>query len=213
MKKLVFPIVALVMMACGNNAPADNKEIQNESQPKNCEYTLNASEATVLWEAYKLTEKIGVGGEFDSLSFTSDKVATSVEKLLVGQTITIYTGSVNSKDVVRDAKLVEFFFQKMSSSDIITATIKSADGDNENGSAIADITLNGVTGEAKLFYSIKDSELRLAGEINVNNWQGADALASLNEVCNEKHTGPDGNSVLWPDVKVDFFVPINQLCE
>ncbi len=212
MKKFLFPVIAFALVSCGGGE-SQSTEATVEEAPKNCTYSLTAEKAEVYWEAYKLSEKVGVGGQFDSLSFVSDKESGSLSELLQGQSISIYTESINSKDPVRDGKIQEFFFKKMINTAVITGEIVRVEGDDTEGTAVANLTLNGVSGETNLAYTLKEGELKLSGEVNVNNWQGGEVLASLNEVCKEKHTSPDGKSVLWPDVKVDFFVPVNVACE
>ncbi len=45
-------------------------------------------------------------------------------------------------------------------------------------------------------------ELIIKTSIDVLEWGAQNALNALNEVCSERHTGPDGVNKLWPDVDI-----------
>ena len=54
----------------------------------------------------------------------------------------------------------------------------------------------------KVEFTVKDNSVELNANINVKDWNGAEAIKALNKACEEKHTGKDKESVLWPDVDV-----------
>lgn len=215
MKKLIFPALVVLLASCG--APKSGEETKEnakeEMQAAVCSYTIAPDSAQVYWEAYKLTEKIAVGGQFTDVDFSAvNTTSANVPELLNGTNITIQTGSVNSGDVVRDPKLVTFFFNVMDMGETITGKIVSTDGDNVVGTATASITMNNVEQNIEFKYEVNDDEIKLFSEIDVNNWKGEAALASLGKACEAKHTGPDGKNVLWPTVAVKFFLPYSTDC-
>lgn len=215
MKHLLLPAFALILASCGAPKSADeNKEnTTEEMQAAVCSYTIAPDSAQVYWEAYKLTEKIAVGGQFSDVDFTAvNTTSANVPELLNGTNITIQTASVNSGDVVRDPKLVTFFFNVMEMGETITGKIISSEGDNVVGTATASITMNNVEQNIVFNYEVNEDEIKLYAEIDVNNWKGEAALASLGKACEAKHTGPDGKNVLWPTVAVKFFLPYSTDC-
>lgn len=215
MKKLLLPLLAFGLAACGG-APEEKKENTSggEMNAAVCNYTLTADSAEVYWEAYKLTDKVAVGGQFMDFDYSPGASnATNIPEMLNGSTIAIQTKSINSGDAVRDPKIIEFFFGVMKIGDNIGGEIKNAKGDATTGTADVMLTMNDVSQDVPFKYEVQDGEIKLYAEIDVNNWNGQAALAKLNEKCEAKHTGPDGKNVLWPDVAVKFFVPIASDCK
>lgn len=213
MKKTFLALLTLGLVACG--APEEKKEGQEAGDIKAavCNYTLTPDSAEVYWEAYKLTDKVAVGGQFMDFNYKPGASnTTNIPEMLKGSTIAIKTNSVNSGDAVRDPKIMEFFFGVMKIGDSIEGEIKSAEGDAVTGSAVISIAMNDVRSDVPFKYEVNDGEIKLYSEIDVNDWNGQAALAKLNEKCEAKHTGPDGKNVLWPDVAVKFFVPIASDC-
>lgn len=213
MKYLALPLAALMMAACGG--PETNNTENNTEAVKAavCTYTANSDSAQVYWEAYKLSNKVGVGGKFTDLEYTTDHVSgNSIAEILSGSRISIATASINSGDEVRDPKLIKFFFGAMNLGDTITGTINSAEGNNESGTATTTLNMNGVDKVVTMDYSVANGQIKLSGSIDVNDFNGAAALESLGVACEAKHTGPDGANVLWPDVTVRFYLPITSDC-
>lgn len=215
MKNLIIPAIALFLASCGAPETETNDTTTNDSMSAAvCEYTAISDSAQVYWEAYKLSNKVGVGGKFTDLSFTAQtSTANSLAEILTGSSIEIATASVNSGDAVRDPKLVEFFFQAMNVGDTITGTIVSVDGDNTSGTANTQLTMNGVEKTVAMEYSVANGQIKLTTSIDVNDFDASSALTSLGIACEEKHTGPDSKAVLWPDVTVRFYLPVSSTCE
>lgn len=212
MKNIWIAVLALAAVACGS-PKADSNNTQEEKQvEKACTYNLSANDASVYWEAYKLTNKIGVGGQFDSLSLSLNENDASVKDLLTNASIEIFTQSVNSKDEVRDGKLRNIFFGGLEA-DVITGEIISVEGNNDAGKAKARLMMNNVENSVEFNYTTSDKEIKLTASIDMLAFAADAPFKALNEACEEKHTGPDGVNKLWPDVKVNFFAPITKTCE
>jgi len=166
----------------------------------------------VKWTAFKTSAKKGVGGKFTSVNVTGGDKSTKIVDVLKTVKFNINTSSTNTGDEGRDAKIVKHFFGTMDATDLIVGQVKSAEGTNEAGTCIMFLTLNGTEKEVTLDYKVVDATITLTGGINVNDWNGSDALAALNEVCKDLHKGEDGKSVTWPDVDLMIETTLKKDC-
>ena len=169
---------------------------------------------SVGWTAFKTPAKKGVGGLFDILHYTpAQKEGKNFKEILVGATLTIDTTSVNSHNKGRDKKLVTQFF-RLFTSDTITAKItdikatSKKSGKPKTGTIMIDITMNGITKNVPLTYSYDKGVMEANGYIDLFDFQGEKALASLNKACFAAHQGKT-----WNDVAINFRMPITaDLC-
>ena len=206
MKKIFLPFVLIsiiIFSSCGEEQ-IETSEV--EEITSTCFYTFNVNtEASVKWTAFKTSEKIGVGGQFDEVYILgSDEKSTKITDILKSIKFTIKTASVNTENKERDDKIINAFFGTMITSDLILGQIKSAEGDNNNGTCVAFLTLNNVEKEVSLKYVLEDNVITLTGEIDINNWDGKAALTALNEVCSDLHKGENGESITWPNVELNI---------
>jgi len=203
MKKLLLTIMIL-STALFANTPA----------PKTGCVLSQDGAIIVGWTAYKTAAKKGVGGIFDHVTYTpAQKEGKNFKEILVGATLTIDTKSVNSKNEGRDKKLVAQFFQRFSS-DKITAKItdiqaKSKEtGKPKTGTIMIDITMNGITKNIPMSYIYQKGVMHGQGYIDILDFQGSKALASINKACFDLHKGKT-----WSDVAITFDMPIKaDLC-
>lgn len=203
---------SILLWSCGNNEPAKTEEHASEGmeQPKEevCTYGYDNALTGVFWTAYKYTEKAGVKGHFDTIMVSGTGTGQKPEDVLGNATFTIVTSSVNSDNPDRDAKIAEHFFGTMNTP-AITGNITSMDG----GNGTVNIIMNEVEKEIPFTYTMEDNTFRLGCEINVEDWNGGDGIAALNEVCKDLHTGTDGKSKLWPDVSIVVETTLSKECE
>ncbi len=164
---------------------------------------------TVSWKAYKTPAKIGVGGVFTQSTYTpAKKEGKNFKEILVGSSIAISTSSVNSKNEGRDKKLVESFF-KLFSDETIHAKVTDIKADKHEkgkaytGTIMIDITLNGITKNVPMHYTYEKEMMHAKGYIDLFDFQGSKALASINKACFELHKGKT-----WNDVMIAFDMPI-----
>ena len=171
-------------------------------------------EVAVGWKAYKTAAKIGVGGVFDKVIYTSvAKEGKNFKEILVGSSVTIHTGSVNSKNEGRDKKLVAQFF-KLFASETIQAKITGIEaksketGKAKTGTLMVDIEMNGVTKNIPMKYIFKEGTMHAEGYIDLFDFQGLKALSSINKACFDLHKGKT-----WNDVSIGFDMKIKaDLC-
>ncbi len=206
MKYLTYTLVAVALLgtACSNQKKEgeDNKETT-------CTYGLDMNSVAFGWTAYKFNTKAPVKGTFNDIQVQADSAAESLSDLMQSVRFNITTNSVNSNDPVRDAKISQFFFGTMTATDAIKGAFVKAD----SSSATASLTMNELTVDIPGTISISGDTLIFQATIDLNAFNGADAVAKLNEVCQEKHTGEDGVSKLWDVVDVTAKAVVKTNCQ
>lgn len=214
MKNILLILSLSFALACSKkeSTKETTTEAKTESVPKSCTYTYSDSLTTFNWKAYKTSEKVGVGGTFDEIKVTST-TANSIKEVLESISFEINTESVNSANDDRDGKIFTFFFSKMISTEKITGKVKSIDGDDSLGSATFEITMNESTQDVNLTYNTTEGVINFSGALNLDKFNGQDAIASLNKKCEGLHTGADGVSVLWPQVALTISTEFTADCE
>jgi hypothetical protein len=117
--------------------------------------------------------------------------------------MTIPIASINSNNVIRDPKLKANFF-KIFHTEFITAKILNAN----SGKGAMELTMNEISHELDFDYFIRNDTLFLNTSLDLLQWDGREAMDSLNLVCYDLHKGADGISKLWPDVDMALQVPL-----
>lgn len=196
MKKIyVFPLFLLTIILF--NACKEN--VKKEATPVEKTYSVLADSTIINWTAYKTTAKVPVKGQFLKVTIENAKKDTTVLGALNGLKFKIPVSSLFTKDTIRDGKLKEFLFGSMKNTSLITGTVHI---NNENSSTV-DITMNGITRELPIAYIITDNKVTIVGNMELDNWQAKAALEALNVVCKDLHTGDDGITKTWSDVKIE----------
>lgn len=215
MKRIFLPITAsaiLMLASCGGGSETKTKQSTDNEPICFYQYTKNSS-AVVSWTAFKTTEKVGVGGTFNQVMVKGGEKSTKITDVLSGINFTIMTESTFTKDEGRDKKIIESFFGAMDATDLIIGQVKSAKGNNESGTCTFYITLNNIEKEVTLDYKVNDNKVSLIGEIDLANWNGDVAIATLNNVCEDLHKGEDGVSKLWSVVELNIEATLNKNCD
>ena len=176
-----------------------------------CLLTLDNENVVVNWTAFKLSDKVGVGGTFDSVVVSGVTENETMAGAAGTAQFDIFTTSVNSNNPERDYKISDSFFGTMVNTATISGKVVSL---NDDGSGAISLTMNGVEKEIDVAWkATSESRLKLSTAINVNDWNAQPSLDSLNGVCTAVHTGKDGVSVLWPDVEIEVFADFKSDCE
>ncbi len=212
MKKLIIPIMLMItstICSCGNSTPKTDADNQGNT----CFYEYEKSDSIKLkWTAYKTTEKVAVSGTFNEVIVTGGEKSTKLTEVLNTIKFTIPTKSTNTTNPERDAKIVTAFFGSMLNTDLIIGQVSKVEGDNEKGKCSFFVTMNDVEKEVIMNYTVDDNIVKLMGELDMNNWNANNAVIALNKVCNEKHTGKDGISKLWPNISLEISVALSKRC-
>ena len=202
----LLTIVLFATLACTTSTKNTDDESANEQSA--CVYQHVNESLNFKWTAYKFTEKTGVPGTFDEITVTAADDAASLEDLLKSVAFSINTGSVNSNEPVRDAKIAQFFFGTMASTSEITGAIKGVEGSN----AIISLTINELTLDIPGTIEINGDTITLGATVDFKEFGGEAAVAMLNQVCSEKHTGEDGKSVFWDVVDINVQTLYKKSC-
>lgn len=185
-------ITVTVVISCKKNVK-DEKPLTAKM------YTVMADSTIINWTAYKTTSKVPVKGQFSALILENVKKDSTVLGALNGLKFQIPVSSLFTNDTLRDGKLKKFFFGAMENTAVIKGTVHM---NNENTSTV-ELTMNGITRELPIAYMITDNRVTIVGNMDLDNWQAKAALEALNVVCKDLHTGDDGISKTWSDVKIE----------
>ena len=219
MKKIIIAtgIISSMLLFVGCGETEKTKSLDelgtdlSKKATKPCLLTLDNKNVVVNWTAFKLSDKVGVGGTFDTVIVSG----VTENETMVGAAATaqfdIFTTSVNSNNPERDYKISDSFFGTMVNTATISGKVVSL---NDDGSGAISLTMNGVEKEIDVSWkATSENRLKLSTAINVNDWNAKPSLDSLNGVCTAVHTGKDGVSVLWPDVEIEVFADFESVCE
>jgi len=207
-------VSAFILASCGNSEPKETETTDPSTASSNtCTYAYNAEQTQMTWTAYKFTARAGVAGTFDSLKIKTVESASSLAELLRGSRFIIPVSSINSNNADRDMKIQKFFFGSMNATTELSGSIQEIEGDNESGSVQIMLTMNELEGPVDMQYLMNGDTLILEGMMDVNAWNGKAGIERLNKECKDLHTGADGVSVLWPEIKLELRSIVNKTCE
>jgi len=176
------------------------------SASENCTYTIVKGSEHIAWTGFKYTEKAGVGGSFDTLTVES-KESKSVEELLKSISFKIDTDSINSGNPARDETLKKTVFKFLS----IPKTIKGEVLSVEDKALKFKMTLNEEM-EAQFGYSYTEGTLSAMGAIDLTKNGLLKSFNAVHEACKILHTGKDGKSKTWADVKINLKAQVEEKC-
>jgi len=202
----------LFMFSCGTESKETTQEETDveETLEENCTYSYSKENTKVNWVAFKTTQKIGVSGDF--LNFTIDGTNEAKNPLDVvrGASISIPVSSVETADEGRNAKIVEFFFGTFTDTENLEGTVKEM---SEDGTGILTLKMNGIENDVPVTLVVEGARIKISTTIDLGDWDGQAAIDMLNEKCKGKHTGEDGITKLWPDVKVNISTELVKNCK
>ena len=209
-KSLILSLLgASLFVACSTNTTSTEEGSEEATVKEACTYSYMADSTSLKWTAYKFTKKAGVSGTFDQITLNNTKEAEAPMDVLIGADFSIITASVNSGNLERDPKLVAHFFNKLIGTEIIVGKINSVN----DGEAVISITMNEKTVDVVGKVSLDGDKVLMEVSIDMADFDGLEAIASLNEVCSAQHTNEDGESKLWPDVTIVVSTVLNKECK
>ena len=203
----LLSIVLFATVACTTTTKSTDEE-SAEGQ-ETCVYQHDSQALNFKWTAYKFTEKTGVPGTFNEITVTAAEDANSLEDMLKSVEFSINTGSVNSNEPARDIKIAQFFFGTMTNTAKITGKIVDVEGDK----AVIALTINELTLDLPGTIEINGDSISLSATVDFKEFGGEEAIAMLNQVCSEKHTGEDGKSVFWDVVDINVQTLYKKSCK
>ncbi|HSQ45786.1 MAG TPA: YceI family protein [Lutibacter sp.] len=203
MKKIYVLVLLLIMVTI---IVSCKKNVKDEMPLTAKMYSIMADSTIIGWTAYKTTAKVPVKGQFSALTIENVKKDSTVLGALNGLKFKIPVSSLITNDTLRDGKLKKFFFGSMKN----TLEIKGTVHMNNNNTSMVELTLNGITRELPIAYMITDNRVTIVGNMELDNWQAKAALEALNVVCKDLHTGDDGITKTWSDVKIEVIAVFKQ---
>lgn len=183
------------------------------SEAQTCTYSQKG-QVDVGFKAFKTPLKIGVGGSFKEVAYTTNvQGANSLDGLLVGSTLMISKSSVDTKNPGRDKTLSESFFNVLKGDQISAKVLEIKEDASvakmpHTGILTARITLNDVTVKVPFRYTIKAGVMSGKGTIDLYDFKALPALESINKSCFELHKGKT-----WADVDLSFTMNIVETCK
>lgn len=190
-------------------AEPTTEEPAEPAAPTSCTYDYDADQTKLTWTAFKLTERVGVGGTFDAIEVSGTEPADDAAQVFKGMRFKIDTSTVNTGNPERDAKIAGAFFGKLARGKEIQGQVTEI----QEGKGVIELTLGGVTKPVPMEYTVSpEGQLVAVGKIDVMDYRGGRGLKTLNRVCKEQHTGPDKKSKLWPDVELKVESQLKKEC-
>ena len=164
----------------------------------------------VSWKAYKTLGKIGVGGKFTEVKYTANALeGKNFKELFVGSKVSIDLSKIDTGNPGRDETLVKDFFSVLKGKTIegeivdIKKTDKHEKGKPRTGVVSVKLTMNEKTLTIPMKYFYTEGKFDATGSIDLFDFAGNDALASINKSCFDLHKGKT-----WSDVSIGFSTTI-----
>jgi hypothetical protein len=201
---LVLGVLVQSLMGCSNR-DADKKSIEK----KKCNYSYNDESSVLEWTAFKFNNKTPVKGTFTKVNINGLKTSNDPKELLKSLRFSILTASVETQNVERNAKIVQFFFGTIKT-DSIVGKVLSLD---DSGKSVVKIKMNGIDRDVEGDYTFIDNKFTFKSSIDVAKWNALSGIDALNTVCKVLHTGNDGVSKLWTTVDIQFSTTLKADCQ
>ena len=196
MKKIITIAILLVTVILFYSC---KKNVKKEIQTTEKGYSVDPNTTTINWIAYKTTSKVPVKGQFTKVTIENTEKASTAFEALNGLKFKIPISSLFTKDTIRDRKLKSFFFGSMKDTHEISGIITM----NNKTSGSVELVMNGISQVLPITYVISDQMVTIGAIMNLDNWQAQIALEALNAVCKDLHSGADGISKTWSEVKIE----------
>ena len=205
MKKVcvVLFLVAIAVNFSGcksETIKADTKKTDVPVIKSNAAFSLKTATNEINFTAYKTTEKIAVGGQFKKVDIIEGGEGNSIKEAVNNTQFSIPVSSLFTKDTSRDYKIKKFFFGIMDNTKLLSGKLII----ENDTTGVAEIKMNGITNKVPFTYTIADKTFSMQAAMDINNWNAAAALESLNKVCYDLHKGADGVSKTWSDVALNI---------
>jgi len=194
-------LAGITLFSCGESTQPESQVVDDSSM-----YQIDLETVSLKWVAYKTTEKVGVGGEFGKINIKEYQLAESKEGALDGVSFSVPVSSLFTGNKDRDWKLVNLFFGVMDNTEFIKGTFHQG----ENGEGKLELEMNGTSSELPYNYSLKNDSIFITATMDVLNWNGQEAMDSLNVACYDLHKGKDGVSKTWSEVDINASVALQR---
>ena len=199
-KLVKFSTLLLVFLFIITSTSCDQlsktKNTTNQFDKSGKKYSIVSETTSVFWTGYKTTSKTPVKGQFMKLNITNPKQGNTAKEAIDGIEFSIPVSSLFSNEESRDTKLKDFFFKVMDQTEFLSGSLSVQNDTLINVS----LKMNGLTKTIPMNYFLNGQMLSMQGKIDLATWNAQNALTSLHQVCEDKHTGEDGVSKTWSEV-------------
>lgn len=196
MKKIVAFAFAVALLTTSCKKDEKVEEVV-EPTPEVTGLKIVLDSTKVNWTAFKTTEKIAVGGSFQTIELKDTKVGKTPEEVLEGAMFTIPVSSLFTNNPDRDSKLKTFFFGTLKNTELLSGSLNFRDG-----KCYMTLSMNDVTKQIVTEYTYVNKKFTLTSTINLVEFGGEKAVEALNKVCLDLHKGKDGVSKTWELVDI-----------
>ncbi len=195
-----------ILASCGGST---EPEKQDKEAEQTCLYRYVDNNSSINFTAFKFTDKTAVKGSFTAFEIEGLKKSDDPKKLIESLSFSIPVTNASTDNEERDGKIQTSFFQTFKT-EKITGKVKSL---GENGDASVLIKMNAIEKEVMGKYTLNEGMFNFKATIDLNDWNGQEAIKALNTKCKDLHTGPDGKSMLWSEVEIEFATQLLNDCD
>jgi len=167
-------------------------------------FKVDSEQAKIIWTAYKTTDKVPVQGEFKEVK-VMDAQGNSIIEAINNTKFDVPVSSIFTNNPDRDKKITDHFFNVLINSMDLTGSLHL----NEDQTAYAELTFNGIGEKLPMTYEIKDNTVYLNGEMQLADWDALEGVKSINDACYDLHKGADGVSKTWDVVSIALTIPVS----
>lgn len=205
MKKILLITLAITTLTF-TGCKQDKKESKIEVKEATTLYNVDGETSQVKWVAYKTTDKVAVGGTFNTINIKNNLPASTIEEAINNTYFSIPVSSLFTENPTRDEKLKKFFFDVMDNTELISGEFNVSDQ-----KTFLSIKMNGITKSFPIDLQLDGLEAVFTTTLNLKDWNLENALESINKACYDLHKGPDGVSKTWDvvDIKAIISLKIN----
>lgn len=218
MNKIITSIASiLILSACGGDTKTTPETTStptdsiSDNTVKVCKKGYDVENTSIGFGGFKTTEKKEVKGVFTEFTIKGTKIADSPEEVFANAEFSIPISTIETKDIARNKRIKEEYFGKMESTFLIKGSVVNFNKDSNQ--VVVNLKLNNIQKEITLNYEVSGDSIRLDGELNILDFNGADAVNGLNEVCGPLHAGADGESKTWAEVNLYISSVLKEACE
>ncbi len=171
-----------------------------------CIVVIDRDDMELHWEGYKYpgAEKSGVKGTLRNLGLKDEYKGDNLSEIFKDLEFNIDSRSVWSRNSMRDARLVKYFFSKM----IGGTMIKGKTLEYKDNKLKVRLIMNSFSRDISLDVINKDERFTAKGVIDILDWGMEKSLESINKECNELHKGKT-----WSDVSLKLTLTYDNDCE
>lgn len=171
-----------------------------------CSIEIDRDDMELHWEAFKFpgAEKTGVKGTLRNLGLKDEYEGKNLEAIFKDLEFEIDTRSVWTRNSMRDAKLVKFFFSNM----IGGTVIKGKTLEYKDNKLKVRLIMNSFSKDITMDVVNKDNRFTATATIDVLNWGMEKSLDAINQACKELHKGKT-----WSDVNLKLTLTYENDCD